>query len=139
MREVAGYIILFVFIIVFVVLSYFSTSFYRFVKVLKWTLCQVSVASMLNFSVLLAHLPNTHNLLRKRRIGIVFLNRSFSCLKWILFYVSNRKKLISFKYATSAWLILFKFSSNSIFIICILSFICFSCEELLMKSVRQEW
>ena len=34
-REVAGYIILFVFIIVFVVLSYFSTSFYRFVKVLK--------------------------------------------------------------------------------------------------------
>ena len=56
MREVAGYIILFVFIIVFVVLSYFSTSFYRFVKVLKWTLCQVSVASMLNFSVLLAHL-----------------------------------------------------------------------------------
>lgn len=72
MREVAGYIILFVFIIVFVVLSYFSTSFYRFVKVLKWTLCQVSVASMLNFSVLLAHLPNIHNLLRKRRIGIVF-------------------------------------------------------------------
>lgn len=72
MREVAGYIILFVFIIVFVVLSYFSTSFYRFVKVLKWTLCQVSVASMLNFSVLLAHLPNIHNLLRKGELALFF-------------------------------------------------------------------